>query len=451
MLVVKLFIRVLDKLVSERLSSIRKYSALLRGVFDHFDKLDLNQVRKVFSLMTSLLLKKSAKDSVIHDDIFLIIKKQMASKHERCEKIAVSASFSVITKVHEMMSQHGEDSYTQQMSAEIVELLDVAFQFVKASQRNLSIYFEEMAGFIQTISTSGYSVPLVVEKVVEDVESFHRMFFSKISSPQSMAPKLCLEIECQTQFNLTEHYDFALDLPKICLSEDCTKRSSCKTVQLALPSFVKCFWALKSIASSPRKSNPKSLPRSLLSLLECPLIFPNISFNDIQSSGIILTLSPKQIDFLIDCNLLAANFFREILNLSAGFGSDQALKNRSVFKSLSSRLTLLNTTQNRFLQLIRLAPFYSVPGIQSPVWLPESNSMGQSCLPILPHQIVASKKASKAKTKTAGRKRKLDNGGSQDEEDVDSTLSEGTTQDQKVANMSRCVLTAPGCSSMDSG
>ena len=418
--------RIVDSIMQTHASSLRQFTKSFSAVLDHMNKLELGQVRKLFRILTSLHLKRSTEDTIVNNNLFAIVRKQFKENSERSGKMAVIASFGLMSQMAEITIDHNDKAYSDKMSKEIVEIYNVVDSAVEFRTDLLNLFFEEISQFMELMNLERLSSE-ILDRFKDTINDFAEMFLTNVNEIDSEEDMIFEGLHFDFRFNLNESYSFVVDLPKIMESKS-EKNALC----LALPAFVKCFCALNMHSEIATANCTKLSLTAAKQMLEIPFLFPEEKYD---SGADDLSLSETQLQFIGDCNLTLANVLRETVNVTNDKNAN-IIQDKSCLLNLSLRLKLLSKAQKRFLDLLKIFPGYEVPGICNPYYLSEKSVNGKSGSSLsLPHQatLLGLNKVSKIKTSAArSRKRKRPTGSGQDEEECDDDDDEMEMEDNDV-------------------
>ena len=457
--------RLLQRLVDENVDPLRKYSSFIYGVFDHMHLLNLDRVRKLFSILTRLVLQQIHSDSLLNDEMYIIIKKQLASRNERFEKVGVTAAFAAITETLRIMSKSNDKTYMKKMLEEIKQILELVEKFVSTSYVTLSLFFEEFALLI--VNTNAMNYKLIFERIRSLSQKYWLMFFEDGSQGhQSGSSSLSLEIPVEKRFGMSQDNAICLNLSELTNSSLSTPGKPVSSLIDVLPSFLTFYWhydlkknALRSSRGTqqdPKTQNMNnSFSNNLKNVLQCPFKFPSeqICSEVLDSPG---SISCRSLEFLCSCHLGLINYIRELLNLLTTTSTKFAFTDdREWFDALSSRVTLLNSLQETFLKLLKVTPTYQFATTANPFSLPETLSFGAKKIIQLPHQVpllVPSKKPTARRGKAKKNKKQSPQDAQEDDGDDANTESSARSVQAESQNQEACMFTAPGSSAnFDSG
>ena len=444
--------RLLQKLVEEDVEPLRKYSSFIYGVFDHMHLLNLDKVRKLFSILTRLVLQQNHSDSILSDEMYIIMKKQLGSKSERFEKIGITSAFAVITETLKLISKSTDKTYMKKMLEEMKHLLYLVEKSISSSFAALSLFFEEMA--VLTLSANALHYKIIFESIRALSEKYWTIYFDN-GSDSDQTSSSSSEIAAEKRFGLSNDTTVSLKLFELVKSSITVSGKSSIHFINVLPSFITFYWNFQTTKSALRNSRgtqpesrasnaTQSLPSNLETMLQCTVNFPaeQICTEVLENPA---SLSCRNLEFLCCCHLGLINYLRELLNQITILSKDGFSIDNERFSVLCSRVSLLNIAQETFMKLLKVTPSYQFVTSANPFCLPETLSFGPKKTVQLPHQVtvVSGKKQSRRNPK-ASKSRKQN---TEERQDADAnTVSGKSTQAASQNQDGGYVFTAPGSS-----
>uniref|UniRef100_A0A4W3K0S6 FA complementation group D2 n=1 Tax=Callorhinchus milii TaxID=7868 RepID=A0A4W3K0S6_CALMI len=157
-------------LVSHSLSAMAVYAVFVKGILDYMDNLSIQQIRKLFYILSSLAFSKGQEGSHIQDDMHIVIRKQLSSTISKYKRIGIIGAVMMI----------GSLAYNRQILDKWVRGCS------EHSPEAAALYYDELANLVQKgnldpqvqlltrvllILVSKYVLPLMVMYNLDEEES----------------------------------------------------------------------------------------------------------------------------------------------------------------------------------------------------------------------------------------------------------------------------------------
>uniref|UniRef100_A0A4W3K0T0 FA complementation group D2 n=1 Tax=Callorhinchus milii TaxID=7868 RepID=A0A4W3K0T0_CALMI len=150
-------------LVSHSLSAMAVYAVFVKGILDYMDNLSIQQIRKLFYILSSLAFSKGQEGSHIQDDMHIVIRKQLSSTISKYKRIGIIGAVMMIGSL-------------------ATALLELVRGCSEHSPEAAALYYDELANLVIVSRTklltrvllilvSKYVLPLMVMYNLDEEES----------------------------------------------------------------------------------------------------------------------------------------------------------------------------------------------------------------------------------------------------------------------------------------
>uniref|UniRef100_A0A8C0IKY4 FA complementation group D2 n=1 Tax=Chelonoidis abingdonii TaxID=106734 RepID=A0A8C0IKY4_CHEAB len=303
---------VLTDLVTLHTSSLIRYATFVKNILDYTEKLNPQQIRKLFYILGELAFSQRQEDSCIQDDMHMVIRKWLSSTVPKYKQMGIIGA---ITVAGSMAAKRWEINRTCQLHIicdghfQLSILLDLVSYCCERSPEALALYYDELANLIE--KQKGNLDSQILERIGKSVvEDFSNDFVVDLTPA----------IDGVHLFPVKSLYN---------LDED----ESQGTIVINLLPLLSQSWLGKSVDEMATRNQGKKIvaPECLSpsfrllrlytteqhngsmeeidALLGCPL-----HLTDLEIEGKLDSLAKQEREFL--CSLLfhALNWFREVVN-----------------------------------------------------------------------------------------------------------------------------------------
>uniref|UniRef100_A0A4W3JN97 FA complementation group D2 n=1 Tax=Callorhinchus milii TaxID=7868 RepID=A0A4W3JN97_CALMI len=166
-------------LVSHSLSAMAVYAVFVKGILDYMDNLSIQQIRKLFYILSSLAFSKGQEGSHIQDDMHIVIRKQLSSTISKYKRIGIIGAVMMIGSL-----EAGQETCSLNGVFEATALLELVRGCSEHSPEAAALYYDELANLVQKgnldpqlltrvllILVSKYVLPLMVMYNLDEEES----------------------------------------------------------------------------------------------------------------------------------------------------------------------------------------------------------------------------------------------------------------------------------------
>ncbi|XP_056884964.1 Fanconi anemia group D2 protein isoform X2 [Takifugu flavidus] len=401
-------LELLCSLVKEKPSEMAQYAVFVKGSLDYMDNLTLQQIRKLFHLLSRLAFGQQQQGSHIQDDMHIVIRKQLSSTLPKYKRIGIIGAVMIVGSMGALRSKEGPEkgSLPPEMLRQVSALLELVKSSSESSPEAAALYYDELANLI----TSTVLDPQVQDTISQSVlHDFQDEFVV------DLGPEITdtLPFPARVMYSLEEQESqdhIAINLLPLLAKEikhkgelpNQTKTTHRRVSPLCLSPF---FRLLRLCEEKQHNGNLEEID----GLVGCPLIL-----TDVDVIEKIDSLSKAERDFI--CTLLfhAINWFREVIN---SFCQQEDIDVKMKVITRLQNITYLHTLLEEALS--------GTPGFVPPV----ANFDGES--PDVPSPGPAAP-GNKAKKESVGKKRKAPGPNSSESSSQleDTTNGDKTQQEQ---------------------
>nr|XP_032641278.1 Fanconi anemia group D2 protein [Chelonoidis abingdonii] len=305
---------VLTDLVTLHTSSLIRYATFVKNILDYTEKLNPQQIRKLFYILGELAFSQRQEDSCIQDDMHMVIRKWLSSTVPKYKQMGIIGAITVAGSMAAKRSKEDRCSLERMQQSEehcrqLSILLDLVSYCCERSPEALALYYDELANLIE--KQKGNLDSQILERIGKSVvEDFSNDFVVDLTPA----------IDGVHLFPVKSLYN---------LDED----ESQGTIVINLLPLLSQSWLGKSVDEMATRNQGKKIvaPECLSpsfrllrlytteqhngsmeeidALLGCPL-----HLTDLEIEGKLDSLAKQEREFL--CSLLfhALNWFREVVN-----------------------------------------------------------------------------------------------------------------------------------------
>uniref|UniRef100_A0A8D0EUV7 FA complementation group D2 n=1 Tax=Strix occidentalis caurina TaxID=311401 RepID=A0A8D0EUV7_STROC len=397
---------VLTDLVVLHTSLLMRYATFVKTILDSTQKLNPCQIRKLFSILSTLAFSQRQEGSYIQDDMHMVIRKWLSSTVPNHKQMGIIGAVTMIGSVA-LKRNEGDGSSLErpelnsERDGQLSTLLDLVGFCCEQTPEVLALYYDELASLIEK-QKGNLDLQLLEEfgkSLVEDFPSDFVVDLNPTVDGSFLFPVKSL-------FNLDEDESqgaIAINLLPLVSQRELgrvTEGASNQSKRVVSPICLSpCFRLLRLYTGEQNSGSLEEID----ALLGCPLYL-----TDLEVEGKLDSLSKQEREFLCSLLFYALNWFREVSRaFSAGSGV-----------ALRSRVQL----------------FFSILAVSAtPGYVPPPAAFDSEALEAVP-----SLNAAGPVRKRNGRKKKTDGSkaGSADHSQADDT-SEGNQPDTELSELEK--------------
>ncbi|NXW55420.1 FACD2 protein, partial [Eurystomus gularis] len=303
---------VLMALVTLHTSLLMRYAAFLKTILDSTQKLNPCQIRKLFSILSTLAFSQRQEGSYIQDDMHMVIRKWLSSTVPNHKQMGIIGAVTMIGSVA-LKRNEGDGSSLErpqlhsERDGQLSTLLDLVSFCCEQTPEVLALYYDELASLIEK-QKGNLDLQLLEEfgkSLVEDFPSDFVVDLTPTVDGSFLFPVKSL-------YNLDEEESqgaIAINLlPLVSQSElgRVTDGMSNQSKRVVSPICLSpCFRLLRLYTGEQNSGSLEEID----ALLGCPLYL-----TDLEVEGKLDSLSKQEREFLCSLLFYALNWFREVVN-----------------------------------------------------------------------------------------------------------------------------------------
>uniref|UniRef100_A0A8C3T0C6 FA complementation group D2 n=1 Tax=Chelydra serpentina TaxID=8475 RepID=A0A8C3T0C6_CHESE len=309
---------VLTDLVTLCTSSLIRYATFVKNVLDYTEKLNPQQIRKLFYILGELAFSQRQEDCYIQDDMHMVIRKWLSSTVPKYKQMGIIGA---ITVAGCMAGMYYPPVIGPSLQLSI--LLDLVSYCCEQSPEALALYYDELANLI--------------EKQKGNLDSQILVFNHGAFLPCRLAGAKWLQRDWKC-------FSF-LRFP--CWVVECIKQTISSFSRIVSPECLSPSFRLLRLYTTEQHNGSME---EIDALLGCPLYL-----TDLEIERKLDSLAKQEREFL--CSLLfhALNWFREVVN---AFCQQQDLEMKG---KVLTRLQNITELQNMLGKCLAASPGYVPP------------------------------------------------------------------------------------------
>ncbi|XP_043374346.1 Fanconi anemia group D2 protein isoform X3 [Dermochelys coriacea] len=346
---------VLTDLVTLHTSSLIRYATFVKNILDYTEKLNPQQIRKLFYILGELAFSQRQEDSYIQDDMHMVIRKWLSSTVPKYKQMGIIGAITVAGSMAAKRSKEDRCSLERTQQSEehcrqLSILLDLVSYCCEQSPEALALYYDELANLIekQKGNLDSQILERIGKSVVEDFSNDFVVDLTPVVDGVHLFPvKSLFNLdEDESQGTIVINLLPLLSQNWLGKSDDemATRNQGKKIVspECLCPS----FRLLRLYTTEQHNGSMEEID----ALLGCPLYL-----TDLEIEGKVDSLAKQEREFL--CSLLfhALNWFREVVN---AFCQQQDLEMKG---KVLTRLQNITELQNMLGKCLAASPGYVLP------------------------------------------------------------------------------------------
>ncbi|TFK03996.1 E3 ubiquitin-protein ligase makorin-1 [Platysternon megacephalum] len=346
---------VLTDLVTLHTSSLIRYATFVKNILDYTEKLNPQQIRKLFYILGELAFSQRQEDSYIQDDMHMVVRKWLSSTVPKYKQMGIIGAITVAGSMAAKRSKEDGCSLERTQQSEehcrqLSVLLDLVSYCCEQSPEALALYYDELANLIekQKGNLDSQILEQIGKSVVEDFSNDFVVDLTPAVDGVHLFPVKSLynldEDESQGTIVINLLPLLSQNWVGKSVDEMATRNQGKKIVspECLSPS----FRLLRLYTTEQHNGSMEEID----ALLGCPL-----HLTDLEIEGKLDSLGKQEREFL--CSLLfhALNWFREIVN---AFCQQQDLEMKG---KVLTRLQNITELQNMLGKCLAASPGYVPP------------------------------------------------------------------------------------------
>lgn len=301
---------ILYQLVDKHLDKMAPFAIFVKVVLDYLDNLSVPQIRKLYSLLSTLAFRSSQGGNMIQDDLHIIIRKQLSNDNPKYKRMGIIGAVMVVKSIAYNQNGDNEPSQapagplTDSLYKQVINLL----QLVKTSSSKMSeaaaLFMDELANVVGKGHLDSKVEEWITDNVTTDFQD-HYVVDMEEAATDSIVPQ-------ENRFGLDDDSEASICIPLVSLTEasvkDKKKSQKQKTSESADPVCLSPHFRLLRMCEQRQNGNMDNID----ALLGCPMFLPKTEVIDKMES-----LSTKEKDVICSSLFHALNWFREVVNAFA--------------------------------------------------------------------------------------------------------------------------------------
>eukprot|EP00795_Rhopilema_esculentum_P012561 gene12561-3256_t len=213
---------VLSQLVEAHPNKMAPFAIFLKGILDHLNNLTISQMRRLFSMISSIVIQHTKSGTVFEDDMHILIRKRMSNPSLKNKRIGIIGSVMIAASMSKKrsvakgdenlnFSNCPETSRDLETSAlkELINLLEMTRSCASKDPEAAALFYEELSAVV-----AGKQVhPQILQWITQTVsESFQDAF---VIATDNFKTTDNLEL----LFNIEEESSIAINLFPLLLND----------------------------------------------------------------------------------------------------------------------------------------------------------------------------------------------------------------------------------------
>lgn len=313
---------ILNNVASKNMALLKPQSLQMLTLLDRMDDMCLAEIRAVMNLVCGLAY--SYENSVIRDDIHMIIRKELSSSSPTIKIQGVLAGIHAVKYL--MATNSGEDqtvempdnvSYSSvnhlsegdlREAAQIIELIS---RSIKQFPDMIAFFYDELSNIIQPAThINKHFMSWLTDAVTNDLQQ--NFIVDTIETERIGELKLTMQYCLNAETEMDEV--IAINIAGLALKTD---------QEIVIGILSPLFQLVQTLHSRQQDGDLSSID----ALLGCPIIMPKFDIDLIED------MDHSTVGNILDCLIHCVNWFRELLNAFAS-QTDYALKSKILSRVL---------------------------------------------------------------------------------------------------------------------
>ncbi|KAK2186157.1 hypothetical protein NP493_212g05054 [Ridgeia piscesae] len=229
---------ILARLIETDVQKMAPFAVFVKGVLDYLDQLTTAQIRKLYSMLSVLGFKNAGRDSMLQDEMHILIRKQLSNNDPKYKRMGVIGAVMVVQGLAAGSSNDASldgsvdtsdtSNITDDVYKQVVSLLKLVISSAARSAEASALLMDELATVIQKGCLNRQVESWICENVIND---FQDDFVVDIDPAQTSTSVAGLEMSLQ--FGLDEENDgtIAINLLPLVASNSKTRVDNVATGQ----------------------------------------------------------------------------------------------------------------------------------------------------------------------------------------------------------------------------
>ncbi|XP_055999179.1 Fanconi anemia group D2 protein-like isoform X3 [Ostrea edulis] len=301
---------ILYQLVDKHLDKMAPFAIFVKVVLDYLDNLGVPQIRKLYSLLSTLAFRSSQGGNMIQDDLHIIIRKQLSNDNPKYKRMGIIGAVMVVKSIAYNQNGDGDPSQassgplTESLYKQVINLLQLVRTSSSRMSEGAALFMDELANVVGKGHLDMKVEEWITENVTTDFQDHYVVDMDETAS-DSMVPQ-------EIKFGLDDDSEVAIGIPLVALTEksvkDKKKMQTQKSGDSLDPICLSPHFRLLRMCEQRQNRNLDNID----ALLGCPIFLPKSEVMDKMES-----LSMKEKDVICTSLFHALNWFREVVNAFA--------------------------------------------------------------------------------------------------------------------------------------
>lgn len=313
---------ILNNVASKNMSLLKPQSLQMLSLFDRMDDMSLAEIRAVMNLVCGLAY--SYENSVIRDDVHMIIRKELGSSSPTIKIQGILAGIHAVKYL--MATNSGEDqtvempdnvSYSSvthlsegdiREAAQIIELIS---RSTKQFPDMIAFFYDELSKVIQSAThINKHFLSWLTDAVTNDLQQ--NFIVDTLETERIGNLKLSMQYCLNAESEMDEV--IVINIAELALKKD-------QEIMIGILSPL--FQLVQTLHSRQQEGDLSSID----ALLGCPIVMPIFDIDLIED------MDPSTVRNILDCLIHCVNWFRELLNAFAS-QTDDVLRSKILSRVL---------------------------------------------------------------------------------------------------------------------
>uniref|UniRef100_A0A4W4HKW3 FA complementation group D2 n=1 Tax=Electrophorus electricus TaxID=8005 RepID=A0A4W4HKW3_ELEEL len=283
-------LELLCELVSQKPTEMAQYAVFVKGILDYMEKLNPQQIRQLFHLLSSLAFRHDQHVSHIQDDMHIVVRKQLSSTVPKYKRIGIIGAVMMVG----IMA-------APRYSPPVMPLLELVRSCSEVSAEATALYYDELANLLQTFPLD----PLVQAWIGKSVlEEFQEDFVVDLGAEIAGS----FPFPASVMYNLDDEESqggIAINLLPL-QTQDVPRTHLFIPPRHVSPLCLSSFFRLLRLCEEKQHQGDLE---EIDALLGCPLILTDMEVVEKMDS-----LSKAEREFFCSLLFYTINWFREVVN-----------------------------------------------------------------------------------------------------------------------------------------
>ncbi|XP_062592830.1 Fanconi anemia group D2 protein-like, partial [Saccostrea cucullata] len=212
---------ILYQLVDKHLDKMAPFAIFVKVVLDYLDNLSVLQIRKLYSLLSTLAFRSTQGGNMIQDDLHIIIRKQLSNDNPKYKRMGIIGAVMVVKSI--AYNQNGDNDpsqvpagpMTESLYKQVINLL----QLVKTSSSRMSeaaaLFMDELANVVGKGHLDSKVEEWITENVTTDFQDHYVVDIKEADSESLIAQDV--------RFGLDDDSEVPIGIPLVVLTEKSVK------------------------------------------------------------------------------------------------------------------------------------------------------------------------------------------------------------------------------------